>query len=332
MRETLYRVLAILYRYSERIAVIEYPRRMERRSIDIAATLRGGRRVLVKVSLDAGSVPRGEVQELIALSSVLGAAPLIVARMKDGVEMVEGVAYDRHGARAVSPETLEAVLSGRDTIYIYESRDTFKVKIDPEALRRARSERGLSLGDLASMIGATRKTVYDYERGKLDPTLERAEALVKALGEEILQPVDIFSPPRGARTTGGPPSGEVEARLAALLEEAGYTVVRARRTAADMGCSSGEAGRRMIFVVDGKAPRRRASGEKITYFEQLARIVGVDEHAVVTEDPSRAKALEREGVRVLTLEEVAEHLSGLSSGGGRVLHREAGSREEYDSL
>ena len=328
LRETLYRVLATLYRYADKVAVLEYPRRMARRSIDLAVSLPGGRRLLVKVALDTSQVSRGEVVDLISLSSVLGVAPLIVARLHHGQEMVEGVAYDRLGVRSVTPETLEDALSGKEEVYVYESRDSFRVRVNPEALRKRRQELGLSLGDLAARLGTSRKTVYDYERGKADPTLERAEVLVRILGEDILEPVDIFEPPRGVRVPSGAPQGRLEEVVSRLLEEAGYSVARARRTVADLGCSSEE--RRLLFVLDEEHPRRRASEEKIAYFQELARVVEVDEHAVITESRARAKRLDREGVRVYTPEEVGEMVAG--HGAGLLPHRKAGRGEEHDSL
>ena len=327
LRETLYRVLATLYQYADRVAVLEYPRRMARRSIDLAVSLPGGRRLLVKVALDTSQVTRGEVVDLISLSSVLGVAPLIVARMHYGQEMVEGVAYDRLGVKSVSPETLEATLSGRGDVYVYESRDSFRVRINPEALRRRRQELGLSLGDLAVKLGTSRKTVYDYERGKADPTLERAEVLVRVLGEDILEPVDIFEPPREIRVPSGSSQSRLEEIVSRLLEEAGYSVARARRTVADLGCSSQE--KRFLFVLDEEHPRRRASEEKIAYFQELARVVGVDDHAVITESSARAKRLDREGVRVYTPEEIGEMVAG--HGAGLLPHRKPRGREEHHS-
>ncbi|MCE4628506.1 MAG: helix-turn-helix domain-containing protein [Desulfurococcales archaeon] len=327
LRETLYRVLATLYQYAEKVAVLEYPRRMARRSIDLAVSLPDRKRLLVKVALDTSQVTRGEVLDLVNLSSVLGVAPLIVARTHHGQEMIEGVAYDRLGVKSVSPETLEATLSGKGEVYVYESRDSFRVRINPEALRRKRQELGLSLGDLAARLGTSRKAVYDYERGRVDPTLERAEVLIRILGEDVLEPVDIFEPPREVRASSGSTQTRLEEIVSRLLEEAGYSVAHARRTVADLGCSSQE--KRFLFVLDEEHPRRRASEEKIAYFQELARVVGVDEHAVITENSVRAKRLDREGVRVYTPEEIGEMVAGH---GARLLpHRKPRSREEHYS-
>ncbi len=326
LRDSLYQVLAILYRYAESLAVIEYPRKMERRSIDVAVRLRGGKRILVKVAIDAGSLPKSEVQELISLSAVLGTAPLIVARMKRGEELVEGVVYDRLGARVVSPETLESLVSGRGEVYVYESKDSFKVRVDPAKLREKRVNLGLSLGDLAMALGTSRKTVYDYERGGSDPTLEKAEKLVSILGEDILAPLDVFSPPETTPRRQEPQS-RLEAEVTRVLERAGYTVVRARRTAADMGCAG--RGERIILLLDERHPRRRASEDKIESFDRLAKTVGVDRYAVVTEDPARRRLLARdEEINVVTLEEV----EGLLVGEGLLPNRGPGGREEHDSV
>jgi len=328
LREVLYRVLASLYDRSERLAVIEYPRRIDRRSLDIAAALHEEKRVLIKVAVDAGRLPRGEVQELISLSSVLGVSPLIVARMKMGEELAEGVVYERMGASVVSPETLDMVVSGRGEVYVYESKDSFKVRVNPERLRRRRLELGLSLGDLASLLGTSRKTIYDYERGVADPTLEKAERLVGALGEDILEPVEVFRPPPRVRVRVEPRT-RLEAIVSGMLESHGYTVARARRTAVDLGCSRDD--KRMTLVLDESAPRRRAPEEKLVYFGKLSETVMVDYYTVVTDDERRARELSREGINAVTPRELSDVVAG--AGDERVLpDGEAGGRKEHDSL
>ncbi len=304
LREYFYKTLAVLYRYAEQVAVLEYPKRMERRSIDLAVRFPDGKSLLVKITVDVESIPKSEVTELSSLATVLGVAPLIVAKKKAGVPLLEGVLYEKYGARVLNLETLENILSGKEDVYVYESRDSFRVSIDPEKLKERRMERGLSLGDLALILGVSRKAAYEYERGTVEPNIEKARRLIEALGEDIVKPLDVFKVPREPPTKAirGYDS-EVEARIAGELEAAGFRVAHAKRTVADI--SGSRRRERIVFVI--KHPRESVQRvyEKSLYFEKFVEVIGADEHAVVTEDRRLKRNLEGEGIRVVKPDEIA---------------------------
>jgi len=259
VRELLYKVLAILYRYSERLAVIEHPRSMKMRSIDIAVALRDGKRLIVKVAYDLDEIPRSEIHELLTISQLLGLSPLIIAAEKSGEPLLEGVVYEKGGIHAVSPETLENVLSGVEQVYIKVEKSAFTVSIDGEAMRRRRLELNLSLGDLATMLGVSRRTVYEYEKGSMEPSLEKAEILIKVLGEEIAKPIDLFALNRERPPKSAPFDTIIEQMLATRLEERGYRLAHVKRTAMDIAASMGD-GRSSLNT----RPVARASQRKCT--------------------------------------------------------------------
>jgi len=306
LKEFFYRVLGLLYRYADEIAVLEYPRRMERRSIDLAVQLRDGRKLLVKVAIDASQVPRSEVVELVSLAGIMGVAPLIVAQYKGGEPLIEGVVYDRGGVKAVNLETLDNVLSGREQVFIYEGRDSFRVSIDPEKLREKRLEKGLSLGDLALILGVSRKAAYEYEKGAIEPSLEKAEKLVGIFGEDIVRPVDLFEPPR--EVPRGMPSydSRIEEEAAQALEAGGFRVVHARRTVVDLGCSSPSDDEKMLFVVEHPREKPARTQEKIAYLDRLSNVMGVDERIAIVSTREKARMFEREGIRAVTVDELRE--------------------------
>lgn len=297
-RETLYKTLAILYRYADEITVLEYPRRIERRSVDLAVRMRDGRRVLVKVARDLNEIPKSELQELLALASSMNISPIIVSERRGSEELFEGVAYEKMGLRVVSPETLEGILSGREPVYIFESRDGYKVRLDPVKVRERRIEKGLSLGDLAIALKTSRKAVYEYERGRIDPTIERAERLISLLGEDIVVPCDIFDTsslpePRKVK----PFDSKLEERAARSLEAAGFRVVHAKKTVIDIGGSIEE--KRIVFTVQHPRESNKTIYEKSVYMERMARTLEIEGKGVIVEDKRIARDLEKEGVNVI---------------------------------
>lgn len=309
-KEVLYKTLAILYRYASKIVVLEYPRRIERRSIDLAVRLRDGRRVLVKVASDLDDIPKSEVQELLALASSMNISPIIVAKRRGGEELFEGVAYEKYGIKVVSPETLEDILSGREPVYIFESRDGYKVRVDPAKLRERRLEKGLSLGDLAMVLKTSRKAVYEYERGRLDPTIERAEKLINLLGEDIVVPCDIFDTsnlpePRTVK----PFDSRLEEKAAADLKAIGFKIVHAKKTVLDIGGSIEET--RIVFTVQHPRESKRTLYEKSIYMEKMTRALDINDKGVIVEDRKTARELEKEGVRAIVIDNLSDLIKTL---------------------
>jgi len=325
VKEIFYRVLALLYNYSEEAAVVEWPKSVEKRSVDMVVKLRDERIVLVKATRDASSIPKREVQELRDLAAALRASPLIVASELHGEELLPYVVYERQGVKIVNFETLREAVAGRGEIYVYGSKDQLKVSIDPAALRRRRLEKRLSLGDVAAALGVSRKTVYEYERGSMEPTLEKAEKLVELLGPEVLKPIDVFEEVSGGvkgRGGGGHrEGGDLASQIAAMLEMAGFTVAQARRTSVDVAAGSPRG--KILVVVKHRRESLSTLVERHEASEKISRVVEGEYYVVV--DPEEARVLRRE-LDVLTPEEVKELVEG--AGWMRERAREAGDHWE----
>ena len=303
-KEVLYRVLAILYRYSEEIAVLEHPRSIERRSVDLAVKLRDGRKVLVKVAYDIDNIPRSELQELLALSITLNIPPLIVALTKSGEPLLEGVVYEKSGIKAISPETLDDVLSGRELAYIKMEKDSFILNVDGEVMRKKRLERNLSLGDLALMVGVSRRTIYEYEKGTMEPSIEKAEKLIKILGEDIAKPIDIFSLNK-LRPLKKPSQYDtvVERSIGDILRERGYRVAHVKRTVVDIAAKKDEKDVAILVEHPGKSS---SLADKAYYLTKLANTIGIEEKYIVVETRKAETLLRKEGYETIKMEELVK--------------------------
>ena len=307
-KDLLYRVLAILYRYSEEIAVLEHPRSIERRSVDLAVRLRDGRRVLVKVAHNLQSIPRTELAELAALSETLGIPALIVARMRGETPLLEGVMYERYGIPSVSPETLDNVLSGRELVYIRVDKESYTVSIDGEMLRRKRIEKNLSLGDIALMLGVSRRTVYEYEKGTIEPSIDKAEKLIQLLGDEIAKPIDLFRPVTRSRKKQIEYDTPTEQELAEILECRGYKVAHVKRTVIDIAAGKGDD---EVTIVVEHPSRRSGLLDKVYYMSKLASAVNIEKAFIVVESSRTGRMLEKEGFTPVTVDDLAEVLREL---------------------
>jgi putative transcriptional regulator len=297
LRETFYRVLAILYRYAVEVTVLDYPDRIERRSIDLIAKLRDGRSVLLKVAEDASDLPRSEVAELRGLGATLGMPAGIIALRVGGLEIPAHVMYERMGVPVISPETLEEYMRTSEGVYAYQARDTLRVRLNTGAMREARERLGLSLGDLAARLGVSRKMVYEYERGEADPTIEKAERIARLLGDEVIGSIDPFEKPPQSAPSPPPFDERGEEAIARELAVKGYSVFHAKKTAADLAASSA-GGERIIIAYKH---RRESLSRLLDRVDNLIRMSRASNSRPVAVVSSREEERELEGEEELII-------------------------------
>ncbi len=312
------RLLAVLERLRLDYRMLGYPENGRRRSIDVFVS-GGGRRVFIKVVEDVGRVRREDVRELRGVSGVLGAAPLLIGERDRGEELEDIVAYEKMGVYALSPEGFErAVETG---IYVVKKRGRFYMRLDAERLREERERRGLSLGVLASLIGATRRAVYEYERSSMDIELGKALRILDVLGEEVFRPIEVLRPPE-PRSELGSVDEEGERRIAEEIVRRGGVVVHLRRTVVDLAARVGE--RTSVIIYEH---RGEDSGRIVRRGEEAAKVVEATstEAIAVVEGGEAARDLEAMGFEVVTPEELRERLSagGAPNTGGSARRRGA---------
>ena len=149
--------------------------------------------VLVKVVANVDCFTRKQATDLKKLAYALRAIPLLVGLRSHRGELLEGVLYERYGINTVSLRTLQRALCRGEMPLALAKRGGLYVRISSEELREARARRNLSLGELASMLGVSRRTIYEYERSRMLATLEIALKLEEVLDEDLVEPFDIFS-------------------------------------------------------------------------------------------------------------------------------------------
>ncbi len=306
-RDFLYKVIAELYNKSKCIEVLDYPRSMNRRSIDLAVQLDNGKFLLIKVAHDLEEVSKGEIEELLGLSLRLNIPSIIISEKNKGILMIDGIVYEKNGAKAVKLETLISALENND-VYIFQDKESFKVKIDPEKLKEKRLERNMSLGEVASLLHVSRRSIYEYERGTIEPSAELGEKLVDIFGDEILKPIDIFS---GENLENiqieDQPVDVVEERIISnQLKELGFITYHAKRTVLDIGAKNNKGNRLLIIVRHGKEGASALSA-KAQNLEKLSDTTNSKSY-VVSSDKNLIKELEIEKAKALTLEEFIEFL------------------------
>ncbi len=145
---------------------------------------------VLKVLLDINGLREEIARRLIEISHMLFGTPFIIGEKNRGKPMERGIAYERHGIKSLSPETLrDLVVEGLPPV-VYSAPGGNYAKIDSDRLKQKRKEKNLSRGELASKVGVSRGTIRKYEEGS-DVNRGIAIKLERELDEPLFKPVDL---------------------------------------------------------------------------------------------------------------------------------------------
>jgi putative transcriptional regulator len=155
--------------------------------------------ILMKVQLDIDNFSPGDSLELKILSECLSAASLLLSEETREKPLEDDTVYSRHNVLVVTPKTFENIIIRKTYPLIQAGPGGYYVQIDSEAIKRRRQELGLSVGEMAKMIGISRRTLYGYERGMAKASVTAAYNMVRTLGIPIAKPVDVLEKSRTHR-------------------------------------------------------------------------------------------------------------------------------------
>ena len=163
------------------------------------AARKSGTTILVKVQSDVDSFPSSDSQELKVISERVSAASLLISKKTREKPLEDDTVYTRHNVFTVTPKTFENIVLRKAYPLIHAGPGGYYVEIDGEAIKSKRQELGLSTGQIAEMIGISRRTVYGYERGMAKASVAAAYNLVYTLGIPVAKPINVFERSRKQR-------------------------------------------------------------------------------------------------------------------------------------
>jgi len=150
--------------------------------------------LFIKVPTDLGNISRRDSLELKAISSWFSATPLFIGDETREKPLEDDTVYTRYDIYAVTPKTLEDVVSRGMHPLMKAGPGGYFVRLDGEAVRKRRQKLGLSVGKLAEQLRISRRTLYGYERGMAKASVSAAYNLEWVLGIPVVKPMDIFEP------------------------------------------------------------------------------------------------------------------------------------------
>ncbi len=269
------RTAATLRSHGYDVARIGYPDDHSRRSIDLIA-VRGRHGIFLKVAVDASDVSQSDMRELQSCSRVLRGPGLVVAERDAGEEIDDIVAHERMGVYVLSPGGLEAAL--RDSIYVVKRQQSYYMRVDGERLRELRTSKGMSLGDVASRLSVSRRSVYQYEQEESMVSLPVALKLMELFGEEVFKPINVLDVPRGEASRSG------RTKLGKMLSDAGLRVAETRHIPPNLVASSEKA--RIVVIIE-----RRRDDDVERRLEESERVAERVEARVIVVGGRQARSL-----------------------------------------
>ncbi len=147
--------------------------------------------VLIKVLYNVDSLKSDMVREMKLIAKVLKASPIVVGEKFKQDFLERGVVYTRYGIPVINVATLYDIVVEGIYPLVYSAPGGYYVKIDSEKFRKRREELGLSIGEIASRIGVSRRAAKKYEEG-VDVSLENAIKLEEILGGDIVEEINVF--------------------------------------------------------------------------------------------------------------------------------------------
>jgi len=158
------------------------------------AARKDARLVFFKVPTDLGSISPRDAFELKTISYWFSGNPIFIGDKTREKPLEDDTVYTRYDIYAVTPKTLEDVVSRGMNPLIEAGPGGCFVQLDGEAVRKRRQKVGLSVGKLAEQLRISRRTLYGYERGMAKASVSAAYNIEYVLGIPVVKPIDIFQP------------------------------------------------------------------------------------------------------------------------------------------
>ncbi|WP_435319681.1 transcriptional regulator [Haloarchaeobius sp. TZWSO28] len=160
------------------------------KSFDLAAR-RGEELVLVKILSNIDAFDAATGAEMRRLGSYLDATPLVIGLRTRDEDLKPDVVYFRHGVPVMAPNTAMDLFVEKVPPLIYAAPGGLYVNIDGELLADEREQQNMSLGQLASELGVSRRTVSKYEDG-MNASVDVAMRLEEMFDAPLTAPVDVM--------------------------------------------------------------------------------------------------------------------------------------------
>jgi putative transcriptional regulator len=273
------------------------------KSFDLAAR-RGDDLVLLKIlgNIDAFDGATGE--EMRRLGTYLNATPIVIGMRTRNEDLKPGVVYFRHGVPVLNPDTAMDLFVEEVPPLIYAAPGGLYVNIDGDLLADEREERGWSLGQLASELGVSRRTVSKYEDG-MNASIDVAIHLEELFDQPFSSPVEVMDGAdevhEAEPTPDDPDADPDDEHVVAVLTRAGYDVHPTMR-APFKAVSEDNSSRDRMRMLTGHSPFTRNAEKRARIMSSLGEVTRT-RSVYFTEDHTTRESVDH--TAIVSCEELA---------------------------
>lgn len=171
------------FRVSERFS-------MRPRSFDLIASDKDTI-LVIKVVSHIDSISDEIARDLDHIARYLRGSPIIIGERARDSELERGAVYVRYGIYAINVSTLYDAFVEKIPPLVYASPGGLYVSINGEVLHELRERNNLSLGDLANLLGVSRRTISKYESG-MGTTLDIALKIEEVFDVGLVSAIDLI--------------------------------------------------------------------------------------------------------------------------------------------
>jgi putative transcriptional regulator len=156
------------------------------------AARKGSETVLIKLHSYVDAFSRLDSNELRVIAGRVSAAALVVSGETHEKPLEDDTVYSRYSVYVVTGKTLKNIAYRTGYPLVNAGPGGYFVDVDGALIGKRRGELGLSIGNLAEMIGVSRRTLYGYERYMAKASVSTAYKLAKVLGVPVAKTVNVF--------------------------------------------------------------------------------------------------------------------------------------------
>mgnify|MGYP005859632391 FL=1 len=226
---------------------------------------------LIKVMLDIDNFQEIQANDLKIFSKILLTRPIIMGeRTRTGL-IEDDVVYQRFSIPAINLQTLHHILKENLWPLVYAKRGGYYVKLNFEVLKNIREKNQSSLKYIADLVGVSRKSIYEYERGSMDTTLTTASKLEELFDVALAVPIDLINWELGEASYPNEPfKNELQMMVGKILIGLGLNTFPIKTSPFDM-LASYDLFKLLTSLED---PSKTEMLEKIQSVKMLSKVIG----------------------------------------------------------
>ena len=152
--------------------------------------------ILLKVASEVDTFSDSVSHELKTIASRIPAAALLISQMSHGKRLEDDTVYSRNNVHVINEKTIKSIVQQTGNPLIYAGPGGYTVQVDGALVEHRRKELGMSIGQLAAMVGVSRRTLYGYERGMAKASVASAYKLAETLGVPVAKPINVLEKTR----------------------------------------------------------------------------------------------------------------------------------------